>query len=373
MPPFDEVIVKKQIVDGKIGALSLDTSIFDKLGRNLNSQPLLSLAQFRHGPTTFVLSEVVVGELKAHLARDASKAKQELATKVKGIGTHWHRHADLAAVESLLGVDGSSSDFTDEFFEAFQNAVGPVIVGVHTVESADLLKRYLAGHPPFGDKEAKKREFPDALAVISLEAWARDAKTIMLVVSCDGGWREFCDRSEHLVCMDELPPALNLFNEDAEVIVQRILARLDAGHAKELGQAIDVSLESFFEEAEIGVDADSHAHFEIDVVEPEVNSWRIYNRDQADVIFADREQLVFSIPIHADVSFGITFRFQAWDGVDREYVSLGSRTIYVPKEVEVIMTITVNRDIEPEPTVEEISPTPYGIDFDLGHIDPFDC
>lgn len=373
MPPFDDEIVKKQIIGGKIGALSLDTSIFDKLGRNLNSQPLLSLAQFRHGPTKFVLSEVVIGELKAHLARDADKAKQDLATKVKGIGTHWHRPIDLAAVETLLGVNGSASDFADEFFEAFQNAIGPVIVGVETVESADLLKRYLAGHPPFGDKEAKKREFPDALAVLSLEAWARDAKTIMLVVSGDGGWREYCDRSEHLICIGELPPALSLFNEDAKVIVQRILARLEAGHAKELGQAIDVSLESFLEEADVDVDAESHVHFEIDVVEPEVSSWRIYDPDQADVVFADAEQLVFSIPVHADVSFGITFVFQVWDGVDRDYVSLGSRRIHIPKEIEVIMTITVTRDIEREPTVEEISTTPYRINLDLGNIDPFDC
>jgi hypothetical protein len=157
------------------------------------------------------------------------------------------------------------------------------------------------------------------------------------------------------------------------VIVQRVLARLDAGHAKELSQAIDVSLESFFEEAEVYIDADSHAHFEIDVVEPEVSGWRIYDLDQADVVFADNEQLVFSISVHADVSFGITFGFQAWDGLDRDYVSLGSRTIYIPKEIEVVMTITVSRNIEPEPTVEEISTTPYRIYFDLGHIDPFDC
>jgi hypothetical protein len=172
--------------------------------------------------------------------------------------------------------------------------------------------------------------------------------------------------------MDELPSALSLFNEDAEVIVQRLLARLDAGHATELRQAIDVSLESFLEEAQVNIDADSHAHFEIDVVEPEVSSWRIYDPDQADVVFADGEQLVFSIPVHADVSFGITLRFHAWDGLDRDYVKLGSRRIFVPKEIEVITTITVSRDIALEPAVEEISTTLYRINLDLGHIDPFD-
>jgi hypothetical protein len=71
MPPFDESEIRSHIAEGKIGGLSLDTSIFDQLGRNLNSQPLLGLAQFRRGPTKFVLSEVVVGEMKSHLGRHA--------------------------------------------------------------------------------------------------------------------------------------------------------------------------------------------------------------------------------------------------------------------------------------------------------------
>jgi hypothetical protein len=373
MPPFDEAVVKQQIADGKIGGISLDTSIFDKLGRNLNSQPLLGLAQFRHGPTKFVLSEVVLGELTAHLANHANQAKQELVGKLKGIGTHWHCHIDIAAVEAFLGIDDDPSDFGDKFYVSFDEVVKPVIVGVSAVESTDLLRRYLAGDPPFGDTDAKKYEFPDALALISLEAWARNAKTIMLLVSVDGGWRKFCDQSGYLVCMDKLPSALDLFNEDDGVIVKRVMSMLEAGHAADLNKAIDAALESFFEYADIDVDAESHAHFEIDVVEPEVNSWRICDPDQADVIFADKETLVFSIPVHADVSFGIYFMFRAWDGFDRDYVSLGSRTIYVPKEIEVIMTISISRDIEPEPTIVEISSTPYRINFDLGHIDPFDC
>jgi hypothetical protein len=78
MPPADEPVLKGHIAAGRIGALSVDTSVFDKLGRNLNSQPLLGLAQFRHGPTKFVLSEVVVGELKAHLRSHANQASSLL-------------------------------------------------------------------------------------------------------------------------------------------------------------------------------------------------------------------------------------------------------------------------------------------------------
>jgi hypothetical protein len=373
LPPYDKEDVKREIASGKIGAVTLDTSIFDRLGRNLNSQPLISLRQFRHGPTKLVLSEVVVGELKSHLASEAGQAKQELEGKLRGIGKHWHLDVDVDAAEALLGIDGKPGDFADAFFAQFQEAVDPTIIGVGAVDSGDLLKRYLNGDAPFGAKEAKKHEFPDALAVISLESWVRDAKTIMLVVSNDGGWREFCNKSEHLVCMDDLAAALNLFNEDAGVIVKRVLAMLKSGHAVELHSAIDVSLESFFEGAEVDVDADSHDHYEGDYIEHSVNSWHIYDEDQADVIFSDEETLTFSIPVYSDTNFAISFRFSAWDGLDRDYVRLGSRTVNISKEIEVIMTITVSRNIDPEPAVEEISTTPYRIHIDMGHIDPFDC
>jgi hypothetical protein len=373
MPPFDETTVKGHIAAGRIGGLSIDTSIFDKLARKLSSQPLLGLAQFRHGPTKFVLSEVVVGELKAHVRDHAKQAQQELSTKVKNIGIHWHRSVDLAAVEASLSIDQDAREFSNSFFAAYVEAVAPEVIGVKAVDPSELLRRYLASEPPFGEKEAKKREFPDALALASLEAWARDAKTLMLVISSDNGWREYSDKSDHLICMDGLSPALNLFNENAGVVVSRVLAKLEAGHAEDLRKAIDSSLEGFLEEIEIDIDADSPADYEAEAVTPSVNSWRICDHDKADVISADDELLVFSVPIYADVNFGIYFRFSHWDGVDRGYIPLGSRTVNVSEEIVVVMTISIHREIEPDPEVYEISTTPYPIAIDVGTVDPFDC
>ena len=164
-----------------------------------------------------------------------------------------------------------------------------------------------------------------------------------------------------------------MFNVDVGVVVRRVLAKLDAGEAQTLHDAIDASLESFFEDIEVDVEVDSSANCETDSVEPSVNSWRIYDPDQADVISADDELLVFSVPVHADVNFGISFGFSHWDSVDREYVNLGSRTVNVPKEIEVIITISVSREIEPEPEVLEISAARGSITLDLGNVDPFDC
>ena len=284
------------------------------------------------------LSEVVVGELKAHLHHHANQARIDLVAKVKGISSHWHRAADISAVEDALGIGQEAEVFAEGFFAAFAEAAAPVIVGVEMVRANGLLlRRYLGAEPPFSNKEAKKREFPDAMALSSLEAWARDAKTMMLVISGDNGWKEFCDISDYLICMGELPSALNLFNENAGVVVSRVLAKLAAGEAQALHEAIDATLESFLENIDLEVEADSSASYETDSVEPSVNSWRIYDpRTKPDVISADDGLLVFAqVPIHADVNFGIFFSFSHWDSVDREYMRLGSRTVNLPKEIEV--------------------------------------
>jgi PIN domain len=94
----------------------------------------------------------------------------------------------LISVEAALGFGQAAQDFAESFFASFIDAVAPVMVGVqNVVEPTDLLRRYFAADPPFGGKETKKHEFPDAMALISLEAWARAARTMMLVISRDSG------------------------------------------------------------------------------------------------------------------------------------------------------------------------------------------
>jgi hypothetical protein len=45
-------------------------------------------------------------------------------------------------------------------------------------------------------KERKKSEFPDALALLSLERWATQNKSLVLLVSADGDWKKLVEQSE---------------------------------------------------------------------------------------------------------------------------------------------------------------------------------
>jgi hypothetical protein len=90
--------------------------------------------------------------------------------------------------------------------------------------SADVLSRYFSEAPPFGESDKRKHEFPDAFALLSLEALARDEGKLMLCVAPDKGWQDFASQSEHLVCVKDLEDALSYFNDAYHALAEAIVA-----------------------------------------------------------------------------------------------------------------------------------------------------
>jgi hypothetical protein len=74
MPTMSESEIKAKIADGAIFAVSVDTAVFDKYSCNLDFKVLNKLDQFKTGPIKVILSEIVVNEIKTHIARDAEAA-----------------------------------------------------------------------------------------------------------------------------------------------------------------------------------------------------------------------------------------------------------------------------------------------------------
>ncbi|MCA6115206.1 DUF4935 domain-containing protein [Bradyrhizobium sp. WSM 1738] len=87
-----------------------------------------------------------------------------------------------------------------------------------------MLRRYFTIEPPFSRGELKKTEFPDALALLSLEAWASRHHTTVLLVSRDTDWQAFAAASKHLVVIADLSAALDCFNAAGSFAEAKCLA-----------------------------------------------------------------------------------------------------------------------------------------------------
>jgi PIN domain len=227
MPPFDEQAVKTAIATDAIGAISVDTSVFDRRRCNLDAQVLQSLGQFRGTRTRVLLSEIVVGEVSGHIERNAEQARAGLKAALGVLRKSWRRPVDNAAVDELLGIRQTSAEFARNSVAQFVSALGIEIVQADgLVGHSEVLRRYFAVEPPFSRGELKKNEFPDALALLSLEGWAARNRTTVLVISGDKDWQAFAEHSDRLIAVPDLTVALDYFNSAAAFAVARCMALL---------------------------------------------------------------------------------------------------------------------------------------------------
>jgi hypothetical protein len=371
MPLLSEDDIKALIAENAIGAISVDTSVFDKYQCDLESQALLGLGQFKGTAIHLVLSEIIAGEVKSHIAREAAESQAKLKSALGQIRKRWRIVVDHAAVDAVLGIRQTSAAYAAEAFAIFIGVVKPEIVQVDgLVTHAEVLRRYFAAEAPFSTSEIKKNEFPDALALLSLEAWAEQNNTTMLTVSRDKDWHTFAEASDRLICVSDLGVALDYFNQEARFIVTRAVGLLRQDAAADLFNEIERSIEQFLETFDPEIEAYALLDYEVDHLDTSLQHWEVDTGSDPKVLNADGDTVVFALSIKATVNFSATFRYSVYDGVDRDMVYLGSDTKDVEQTITIPIVISIDREIDPEPLVQRIDITPPRVVIDFGSIDP---
>jgi hypothetical protein len=105
MPHFSASEIKDKLGSGDIFAVSIDTPIFDKHGCYLDFIALKKLDQFKHCLITLLFSEIVVNEIKNHIARAADETQRELKKAIRHQGNRWKTGVIAETLPEAL-VDG---------------------------------------------------------------------------------------------------------------------------------------------------------------------------------------------------------------------------------------------------------------------------
>jgi hypothetical protein len=100
MPELTVAEVEKAIRDGRLTLLSIDTSIFSQYQNGLEHGLLQRLAQFEASDVDLVLSDVVVREVRRHMAETMVSGDKALKDAVKLSGAA--RNLDKAAREAIV-------------------------------------------------------------------------------------------------------------------------------------------------------------------------------------------------------------------------------------------------------------------------------
>jgi hypothetical protein len=371
MPNFNVDEMQQMIVDGAIGAISLDTSIFDQFACNLESPSLEALEQFVGSSVQVILTDVVLGEVRSHLAKSATEATARLTNALKDFSRSrkGRRVASKKAAE-LLDVSADIAGEVEAWMTEYLEQVHAVTLTAGEFVSPDLLLAdYLTSNPPFENTKAKKAEFPDAIALMELERWAAKHEKLVLAVSKDKGWVSFAEKSEWVITMEDLSSALGLFNSADAHIVERTAALLGDGEKYQLSSEMSDVLQSFVDDLSPWVDAQSPFQFYADYYGAALKSWAPPSVADFSVIESDPDSVTMTTQVTLTVTAEADFNFYVHDTGDD--ISVGGT--YMEKDINLYVPIVVKVARESGPDDVAISmtyETQRSISLDFGYVEP---
>lgn len=366
--------IRLAIENKKISAITIDTTVFDDGGMRLDKGIFSQLRQFKKHPSSLVMAEVVLREIRNHLlksisnkrdrfSKDMIDAAEFVGYETKGVEDIKSRLAEMPSPE--VQCDRHLSSFLEESAAISLEADDHINV-------SDILSCYFEKKPPFHAENPKKNEFPDAISLLSLEGWASDNETEMIVVSRDGDWIAFCENSEKLHHVKDLPTALALFQSpDAAVwkMVEDLRSMLNDPKS-EVFSRIEHEIRDLEWAEYITFDGDSQFQFEED--DPYVDIEKCYFVDRNDAIVVtdideDAVSVIFALQVKGEVV--VNYEFQKWDGIDREYVPMGSNEVRQDFTVSVSVVLQLpTRSASPDDMDWEIEPG--SLHFEFGDLEP---
>lgn len=367
MPILAPNDLQQLVTDDKIVGFTLDTTEFFHVGYNFAAKSLQALAQFQQTEISVILSEVVINEVCKHIRTDIETKAAKTAAGINQYLKASRSDRDRNAISEDLGLENDHGARATELMDAFLAQVSAETVRVETGTSVRALHDlYFEARPPFSAKADKKSEFPDAIALLSLERWAHDHDGIVLAVSDDGDWANFAAQSDHLVCVDQLATALNLFNRKDGVFAIRLAQHLRSGEAKSLRNGIENELDSLIEVFDIEAQAPYYYDAETDL--SEIVGWSVAD-ETFEVVASDEDSVTVAFPVAVEARFRASFTFSVRDGIDRDYVTIGGTRAERNEHFDVMIVATMDRDDSKDPDLLDLESESSGLTIDFGYVE----
>ena len=355
-------------------AITIDTQTVLSKGFHFERGLLAQLRQFKGGAIKVIISEVILKEVsrrlleKTQAVKDASDLAERAAVEF-GL---------LQASSHAMG-DGDRSPIlvAQTRIEGFLSSVDAEIISADLVSMSALLQRYFIPAPPFSATGKKKNEFPDAIALLSLEVWANQNNKRVLAVSGDSDWAAFASRSEVVDVVAELGDALTLLQEHAEqanLLVNRLLMDIQSKVIPDLSDYFENKLSILISDYIVDGQADSAYQAELDQIDLTMMSYNFRPSAEGfefDIVQNSSDFIVARVEIEARVRADATFSLSIYDSIDKDSVPMGS--VGTEKEVDFEFSTLVY--FEGQPSLGEVGigdveivDAPHYIDF--GWIEP---
>jgi hypothetical protein len=233
--------LRQKLISGEITAITFDTQAFDRNSRTFRGGLIGQLSQLKNSNIKLIVTELVRDEAERHML-EMHQSRYKRVDDALALVSH-HLSDDLVDyVREELDARPDPQHVVFNEINDFFLKTDAEIIYYEEVSTRKLFELYFTGKPPFHKSNEKKHEFPDAVALLSLEAYAENNG--ILVVSEDKDWVTFCSQSEskRLHCVPDLTTALALINsvevDVKEIVSQRFLRFQQFNENGELQSAV---------------------------------------------------------------------------------------------------------------------------------------
>ena len=268
-------------------------------------------------------------------------------------------------------AENKTSDVEKRWGEFISETSAEAITAGDFLDPDDLVALYLQTKPPFEPKEDKKAEFPDAIALLQLEAWGEQHQKYVLAVSRDGGWTAFAASAKWVIVREDLPSALGLFHRADGYVVQRIVSMLDDPQMFVLAEELESEISRFVDNINPDIDAHSYLHFDVDFQGAGYEGRRDVDPETVAVINADDASITLAFPLVIDAEISAEFSFSVHDSIDDDYVPMGGTEVTRTVGVNVQVVVQMAREAGPndDPQMLKIE-APRFVSVDFGQVEP---
>ncbi len=360
--------------------LTIDTNILRHNGYKFTGGILAQLNQFKNATAKLVISRVVVDEVRRHLTEDITDARQKHHDVLNNLKRK-SAIGDVAftAIQDLIAAEARPQEIVDGLLGGFIESTGCIVIDASLLDSNKMLDMYFGAEPPFEKKADKKHEFPDAIALMSLEKWAEDNDKRILAVSDDAGWNEYAQKSERIDIEKDLAVALEMLLVDDEEVVRALVHKALKGVEDDHKSANYLVIEQRLKDEVQNIDAYAEASSSFALAEPgniEVkykgfNFWNFSDGYDFHVIKHEADEVVIQLSVTVSAEISCDFDLSAWDSIDREYVGMTTTTSTIEEEFDAALIIAFSTNIaEGSCEVVDVELTDTPSSFDFGEVEP---